>query len=96
MTRACHCDTATACDFPLVCDGVAVYSSKALWRSRLAVIIQLIGYEQSGPVTPLRAPRTEGIRIQEERLDISHTGVERFPEDGTKVECLCCGITHPL
>lgn len=55
-------------DFPLVCDSAAVYSSEALWRSRLAVIIQLIGYERSRPVTPLLAPRTERIRSQKERL----------------------------
>ena len=37
-----HCQGS---NFPLACDSEAVYSSKALWRSRLAVIIQLMGYE---------------------------------------------------
>ena len=44
-----HCP---GCNFPLVWDSEAVYSSKALWRSGLAVIIQLMGYDQSRPVTP--------------------------------------------
>lgn len=47
VTPGCHCYRG----FPLACDG-----SKALWRSRLAVIIQLMASEHSGSVTPLRAP----------------------------------------
>lgn len=34
-------------DFPLSRDSEAIYSTKALWRSMFAVIIQLIGYEES-------------------------------------------------
>lgn len=43
-------------DFPLRRDSEAIYSSKALWRSMLAVIIQLIGYERSRAA--LLTPRT--------------------------------------
>lgn len=68
-------------DFPLVCDGRAVYSSKALWRNKLAVIIQVIGYEQSRSVTPLQAPWTVQIRSQQEHLDIIHAGSERLPRE---------------
>lgn len=55
-------------NFPLVWDRGAVYSSKAPWRSMLAVIIQLIGYEWCRPVTPLPAPCSGQITSQEERL----------------------------
>lgn len=55
-------------DFPLTGDSEAVYSSKALWRSVLAVIIQLTGSEQSRPARPFLPPWTEGIRRQEEHL----------------------------
>lgn len=77
--RRCH-----GRGFPLVRDSEAVYSSKALWRSRLAVIIQLIGYEPSSPVTPLLAPWNEGIRTWEEYLDISHTGSRSLPGEAEK------------
>lgn len=58
----CHC-----CNF--VWD-----SSKALWRSRLAVIIQLLW--QSRPVTPLLSPRAEGI-ISQEELDVSQQAYQQ-------------------
>ena len=51
---------------PRAGDSEAVYSSKALWRSVLAVIIQLTGSEQSRSARPLLPPRTTGLRRQEE------------------------------
>lgn len=36
-------------DFPLMRDSGAIYSTGALWRRMLAVIIQLIGEEKSRP-----------------------------------------------
>lgn len=53
-------------DFPLTRDSEAIYSTKALWRSMLAVIIQLIGYEESSNaiaalLTPWTLLKTGGV-----------------------------------
>lgn len=72
LLRHCH-----GPDFPLTRDSEAVYSTKALWRSTLAVIIQR-------PAAPLLTPWTEGMRGQEEHWDISHSGSKRLPGEGEK------------
>ncbi|CAB1417161.1 unnamed protein product [Pleuronectes platessa] len=73
VTRACR-------GFPLECGSSAVWSSKALWRRRLAVIIQLTGSEPSRTVTPLLAPGSEPIRGLEEGPGVSHAPSPRRRE----------------
>lgn len=68
---ACHCG-----DCPLAHDSEAINGSEALWRSGLAVIIQL---EAGLSYLSFLALWTEGIKRQEECSVISHTGSHRLP-----------------